>query len=92
MALLQGVVERRLLEVNLARFPKRLFAFLLLARQKLRHVGIMTLRHILVPTFLDLIFNHVVHVLGLGDAPRTIGARDCIAKVHDPRKVRVVGL
>ena len=31
MALLQGVVERRLLEVDLARFPKALLALLLLA-------------------------------------------------------------
>ena len=91
MTLLHCVIIRGLLEVNLARFPKCLFTFLLLARQKLRHVGIVALRHILVPTFLDLIFNHVVHVFGLGDAPGTIGAGDGIAKVHDTRKVWVVG-
>ena len=34
MALLQGVVERRLLEVDLARFPKTLLAFLFLAGKK----------------------------------------------------------
>ena len=92
MTLLHGVIIRGLLEVNLARFPKRLFAFLLLARQKLRDVRVVALRHILVPTFLDLIFDHVVHVLGLGDAPGPVGAGDCIAKVHDARKVRVVGV
>ena len=39
MALLQGVVERRLLEVDLARFPKTLLAFLFLAgkRHKIDH-------------------------------------------------------
>ena len=39
MALLQGVVERRLLEVNLARFPKTLLAFLFLAGKKTQIVN-----------------------------------------------------
>ena len=52
-----------------ATFPARqLLNAAPLARQKLGYVGVVALRDVLVPALLDLILDHVVDVLGLGDA------------------------
>lgn len=92
MALLHGVVEGHLAKVDLTGLPERLLALLLLARQELRDVGVVTLGHVLVPAFLDLILDHVIHELGLGDAPGPSGTGDGVAEVHHSSKVGIVGV
>ena len=54
MTVFHGVVVGRFGEVNLARFPERLFAFLLLTWKKFCHEGVMALGYILVPTLFNL--------------------------------------
>ena len=65
MTLLEAVVEWHLLEVNLAGFPECLLALLLLAGEELGDVGVVALRHVLVPALLHLVVLHVVHILHL---------------------------
>ena len=65
VTLLEAVVERHLFEVDLARLPECLLALLLLTGQELRDVGVVTLRHVLVPALLHLVIFHVVHILHL---------------------------
>ena len=65
VALFETVVERDLLEVNLTRFPEAFLALLLLGGEELRDVGVVTLRHVLVPTLLHLIVLHMVDIFHL---------------------------
>ena len=66
--------------------------YALLAREELRYVSVVALRDVLVPALLDLVFDHVVDVLGLGDAPGAVRARDGVGEVHDAGEVGVVPL
>ena len=65
VTLLEAVVEWHLLKVNLAGLPECLLALLLLAGEELGDVGVVALRHVLVPALLHLVVLHVVHILHL---------------------------
>ena len=81
------------LKIERTTFPARLLLNgAPLARHKLGYVGVVARRDVLVPALLDLILDHVVNVLGLGDAPRTIRAGDGVGEVHDAGEVGVVTL
>ena len=74
-------------KVNLAALPEALLALLLLARQELCDVGVVALGDVLMPALLDLVLDHVLDVLGLGDAPRAPGTGDSVRKVYDAAKI-----
>jgi hypothetical protein len=87
VALLQAVVERDLLEVNLARLPEALLTLLFLRGEKLRDVGVVALRHVLVPALLHLVIFHMVHIFHLCNAPRAIRPRSSAGEVDNSGKI-----
>jgi len=75
VTLLETVVEWDLLEVNLARLPEAFLTLLLLGGEELCDVGVVALRHVLVPALFHLVILHVVHIFHLCDAPGAIRSR-----------------
>ena len=65
VALLKAVVKWNFFEVYFTGFPKGFLTLLFLTWKKFCDVGVMTLSHILVPTFLHLIILHVIDILYL---------------------------
>ena len=105
MALFEAVVERNLFEVNLAGLPECLLTLLLLGREELGDVRVVTLRDVLVPALLHLVILHVINILDLqhkllttdhlpaahlGDAPRSVWAWRRVGKIHNPGEVWVL--
>ncbi len=84
VTLLHRVIVRHLSEVNFARLPEALFAFLLLTGQELGDVRIVTLSYVLVPALFNLVLDLMLHIFGLGDAPRSSGSWNGIGEVDDP--------